>query len=116
MNYAIIKTGGKQYQVEEGKEILVDRIEAVEASSVDFPDVLLTRLGDDVLVGTPIVADARVTGKLVEQVKGDKIRVSKFKAKVNYRKTMGFRAQLSRILIESITVGGNTAEKKSKKA
>lgn len=105
MNYAIIQAQGKQYKVIEGKEILVGRIGKTE-EKITFPEVLLVRTDTKILVGNPYVEKGLVTGKFLEEVKGEKIRVSKFKAKVRYDKTIGFRPLYSRVLIEKITVDG----------
>jgi large subunit ribosomal protein L21 len=101
MNYVVIKTGGKQYKVSEGDVIEVDRL-AVDGEKVIFDDVLLKVTDSGVKIGAPTVKGEKVEGKLVEQTKGDKIRVSKFKSKVRYRRVTGFRASLSKVLIEKI--------------
>jgi large subunit ribosomal protein L21 len=101
MKYAVIKTGGKQYRVSEGDVIEVDRL-ATDGDKVVFEDVLLKVTDAGIKIGSPTVKGEKVEGKLVEQLKGDKIRVSKFKSKVRYRRVTGFRASLSKILIEKI--------------
>ena len=82
MKYAIIKAGGLQYQVCEGQEIDDDKV----------------------LVGQPVVKDAKVKGKVIDQILGDKIRIATYKAKSRYRKVKGHRDQLTRVLIEKIEV------------
>lgn len=111
MKYAIIATGGKQYKVTEGSSITVDRLPVEAESSYTFPEVLLFVDGD-VQLGSPVLSDVTVAGKVLEHSKGEKIRVSKFKAKAKYRRTTGFRASLTKVLIESI---GVTSEKKTTK-
>lgn len=101
MKYAVIKTGGKQYRVSEGDIIEVDKLE-VKEDRVIFDNVLLLVTDDSVQIGKPFILDAKVMGKLLEQKKGDKIRVAKFKSKVRYRRVAGFRAMLSKIQIEKI--------------
>ncbi len=101
MNYAVIKTGGKQYRVFEGDIIEVDKLE-VKEDRVVFDNVLLLVTEDSVQIGKPFIIDAKVKGKLLEQKKGDKIRVAKFKSKVRYRRVAGFRAMLSKVQIEKI--------------
>lgn len=97
--YAVLRIGGKQYKAEEGKEILVDKMLDLKAQ----PEVLLTVDGDKVSVGTPLVKDAKVTIKVVEEmVKGEKIDVYKYKAKSRYRKHTGFRAQMTKLLVEKL--------------
>ena len=101
MKYAVIKTGGKQYRVSEGDIIEVDKLE-VKDDQVVFDNVLLLVTDDSVQIGKPFIIDAKVKGKLLEQKKGEKIRVAKFKSKVRYRRVAGFRAMLSKIQIEKI--------------
>src|SRR5262245_49551395 len=93
MSYAVIKVGGKQYRVEEGERLLVDRL-ATEAGKTFTPDVLLAD-GD-------LDSKAVVTAKVLDHVKGEKIRIGKYRPKSGYRKHTGFRASLTRIEIESI--------------
>lgn len=105
MQYAVIKTGGKQHKVSEGEEILVDKLCVKEGSQIDFPEVLLVRRDNEVAIGDPLVKEGKVTGKVIGIVKGKKIRVSKFKAKVRYRRTIGFRPLYTKVLIEKIILG-----------
>ena len=74
--YAIIKTGGKQYCVEEGKVITIEKLDVETGAEVAFDEVLLVS-GDSVKIGQPTVAGAKVTGKVLEQGKGAKIRIFK---------------------------------------
>lgn len=106
MEYAVIKSGGKQYRVAAGDRITVDSVTAEPASELTIADVLLVVDGDNVLVGTPVVEGAKVTALVVDHKKGNKIRVSKFKSKVRYRKTTGFRASLTTLEIQSIEAKG----------
>lgn len=106
MKYAVIKSGSKQYRVSEGEEVVVDRIlSGKTGDKYDFRDVLLIKDGDNVAIGNPNVTDGSVRGKIIEELKGDKIDVYKFKAKVRYRRHTGFRSHLSKILIETISLG-----------
>ena len=93
--YAIIKTGGKQYCVEEGKKISVEKIDAQVGEEVCFDEVLLVS-GDETKVGQPTVAGAKVTAK------GSKIRIFKYKAKSNYRRRQGHRQPYTMVEIEKI--------------
>lgn len=104
MKYAVIKTGGKQYKVSEGDVIEIDRLPQ-ENGKVTFADVLLYVTDDSVKIGKPTVTGEKVEGTLVENFKGEKLRVSKYKSKVRYRKTIGFRASLSRVKIEKVGSG-----------
>jgi len=110
MQYAVIKTGGKQYRVSEGDTILVDRL-SQENGKISFNEVLLLVNDSDVKVGKPFIAGEAVEGNIVEHLKGDKIRVSKYKSKVRFRRTTGFRASLTKVQIEKI--GGVSKAKKT---
>ena len=113
MKYAVIKTGGKQYTVSEGDVIEIDRLPQ-ERGKVTFADVLLYVTDDSVKIGKPTVAGEKVEATLVENFKGEKVRVSKYKSKVRYRKTIGFRAYLSRVKIDK--VGSSVSKPKEKVA
>lgn len=98
--YAVVRISGKQHIVEEGKELLVDKL--ADPKKVD-PEVLLLVDGDKVIVGKPVIKDAKIKIKVLEEVeKGKKLRVFKYKAKSRYRKTIGFRPKHTRLLIEKI--------------
>lgn len=99
--YAIIKTGGKQYVVEEGKVISIEKLDVEEGAEVTFDEVLLVS-GDDVKIGAPNVEGAKVTGKVLEQGKERKIRIFKYKAKSNYRRRQGHRQPFTKVKIEKI--------------
>lgn len=114
MKYAIIASGGKQYKVEEGQTILVDKLEADKGKPYTFDKVLLARNDDEILIGNPYIASVKVSGKVLDQIKGDKLTISKFKAKVHYRRRIGFRPLYSKILIESVSFGKVAAPKKGK--
>jgi large subunit ribosomal protein L21 len=101
MNYAVIKTGGKQYKVAEGDIIEIDRIEGKDGKFT-FEEVLLLVNDGKVTVGKPFIAGEKVEAKILEDFKGVKVRVSKFKSKVRYRRTAGFRAFLTKVQIEKI--------------
>jgi large subunit ribosomal protein L21 len=108
MSYAVIKTGGKQYKVSEGDIIEIDRI-AGRDGKISFEEVLLLVNDGKVKVGKPFLSGEKVEGKILEDIRGEKVRVSKFKSKVRYRRTTGFRAALTRVQIEKI--GGTKEEK-----
>ena len=95
--YAIISVGGKQYRVREGEKLLVDRLKHGEGNTFQ-PTVLL--IGGN--GGTDLSPSATVTARIVADVKGDKIRIGKYRPKNGYKKHTGFRASLSQIEIESI--------------
>lgn len=102
MKYAIIATSGTQYKVEEGQVITIDKIEGETDTKGEIKSVLLVVDDETIKIGTPEVTGAKVEYQIINQYQGDKVRVSKFKAKSRYRKTMGFRAQLTDIKILSI--------------
>ena len=99
--YAIIATGGKQYRVSEGDVIYIEKIDAQVDSTVSF-DVLLVENEGDVKVGTPVVEGVKVEGKVVGQVRGDKIIVFKYKSKKNYRRKQGHRQPYTKVEITKI--------------
>jgi len=110
MSYAIISLGGKQYRVQEGQRLLVDRVPTEEGKTF-HPEVLM--LGGD---GKADLAPkgVQVTAKVVGSQLGEKIRIGKYKAKTGYRRRTGFRAKLSQIEIQSI--GGKRAASKEPEA
>lgn len=101
MKYSVIKTGGKQYRVSEDDVIEIDRLSS-DKSKVVFDNVLLSVSDSSVKIGKPYVSGAKVEAELLENLRGEKLRVSKFKSKVRYRKTIGFRAELSRVKIKKL--------------
>lgn len=107
MKYAVIKTGGKQYRVSEGDVIEIDRI-ADKNGKISFEDVLLVVSDGKVKLGKPTISGEKVEAKLLENIRGEKVRVAKYKAKVRYRRVTGFRAELSKVQIEKI---GGAAKK-----
>lgn len=100
--YAIIRAGGKQYRVEQGDVVRVERIEAALGSSVTLDDVLLVSSGDEVKVGSPRVAGASVVGTVVEQDRGPKVRVFKYKKRKHYRRTRGHRQHVTALRIDAV--------------
>jgi large subunit ribosomal protein L21 len=117
MTYAIVKLGGKQYRVQEGEQLLVDRL-AVDENATFQPEVLF--VGGD---GRADLAPkgVQVTAKVVGHVLGDKIRIGKYRKRTGYRRHNGFRAKLSQVQIEGITASRptkpkETAEEKPKAA
>ncbi len=104
--YAIIETGGKQLKISKGDVIDVERLDGAEGDSVVFDRVLAVKKDDgEMLVGSPVVAGARATGKIVSEFKDDKVLVFKYKNKVNYRRRRGHRQIRTKVLIEDIVAG-----------
>ena len=99
--YAIIATGGKQYRVSEGDVIYIEKLDAQVDSTVSF-DVLLVGNDGDVKIGTPVVEGVKVEGKVVGQIRGEKIVVFKYKAKKNYRRKQGHRQAYTKVEITKI--------------
>ena len=108
--YAIVQTGGKQYQVSPGDVIDVERLEAEEGATVELADIRMIG-GGDLMLGTPQVAGAHVVAEVQEQRKGPKLIVFKYKAKKHYRKKTGHRQQYTRLIINEIVVDGRVLAK-----
>ena len=100
--YAVIQTGGKQYRVQQGDVIFVEKIDSQADEAVTFDEVLLVNDGDQTKIGAPTVAGAKVEGKVLGQVKGQKIVVYKYKAKKNERKKQGHRQPYTKVEITAI--------------
>lgn len=101
MAYAVIKTGGKQYRIQEGDQLDVEKLDAAVDSEIQF-DVLLVGEGDSVKIGAPLVEGASVTAKVLGQIRGPKGVAFKFKRRKGFHKTKGFRRQLTKLQITSI--------------
>ena len=102
MKYAIIALQGKQYQVSEGQQLTVDLLPQKEGEELEVTDVLLLHDGQQVQVGTPLVAGASVKLKVVESGKDEKIRVCRDKSKSKYRKSIGHRQRITNLEVVSI--------------
>ncbi len=99
---AVIKTGGKQYIVKKGDEIKVEKIKEKKGDKIEFTDVLLVEKNKKVELGTPTIKEAKVTGKILEQGKEDKVVIFKYKPKKRYRKKTGHRQQYTKVEIIEI--------------
>ena len=103
--YAIIRAGGKQYRVEKGDVVRLERLDGTVGSSVTLDDVLLVSAGEgDVKVGSPKVEGASVTGTVVEQSRGTKIRIFKYKKRTHYRRTKGHRQSFTAVRIDKVQI------------
>lgn len=101
--FAVIQTGGKQYKVREGEIVTVEKLDLEDGKTVNFEVLLVSDdEGKDVKVGDPILKGAKVTGKVQETGKGDKVSVIKFKSKSRYRRNVGHRQPYTKVTIESI--------------
>lgn len=101
-NIAVIKTGGKQYIVEAGKKIKVEKLPLEEGKEVVFDEILLVENNDTVQIGTPTVKGAKVKGKVLSQGKGDKVIIFKFKSKKREKSKKGHRQPFTEVEITSI--------------
>ena len=101
MNYAVIRTGGKQYRVAPGDLLTVERLVGEVGAPVEFTEVLFTG-GDAVRIGTPLVEGARVTGQIVRQSRDRKILVYKKKRRKNYRRRRGHRQSITTVRVTEI--------------
>ena len=102
MNYAVIKTGGKQYKISEGNILDVDRLPQKKDQEMVFKEVLLASIDGKIEIGKPYLESVMVSAKIMDEIRGVKVRVAKFKAKSRYRRATGFRAELTKIKIEKI--------------
>jgi len=100
--YAVIQTGGKQYRVQPGDTLVVESLPGSAGDSVEFGEVLLVSNEDQVAVGRPLVEGAKVTGEIVEQGRGEKLVVYKFKRRKDYRRKTGHRQSYTSVKIGDI--------------
>jgi large subunit ribosomal protein L21 len=113
--YAIVEIAGQQFKVEKHDEIFVHRLEGEPGSKVEFKEVLLVDNNGKISVGTPHVEGSKISGKILEHARGDKVIVFKKKKRKGFQKETGHRQDFSKILIENISVKGAAKEKKAKK-
>ena len=100
--FAIIKTGGKQYKVNEGDIIFIEKLDVAEGETVTFEDVMAVSTADGLKLGAPTVEGARVTASVLKNGKGKKIYVMKYKAKKNEKKKIGHRQPYTKVQISAI--------------
>ncbi|MGD2128119.1 MAG: 50S ribosomal protein L21 [Lysobacterales bacterium] len=100
--YAVFKTGGKQYRASTGDILKVEKIEAEKGATVELDQVLMVGEGEDVKIGAPFVEGGKVTAKVVDHGRNDKIKIIKFKRRKNHRKQMGHRQYFTQIEITGI--------------
>ncbi|HET7509194.1 MAG TPA: 50S ribosomal protein L21 [Solirubrobacterales bacterium] len=108
-NYAVIESGGKQYKVEEGTSLLVDRLDAKEGDKDTLRPVLFG--GDDVVADGKGLEKVKVEAKVTEHLRGPKIKVFKYKAKKGYRRRAGHRSELTRLEVTTLKAGKAAAKK-----
>lgn len=100
--YAIVRTGGKQYQVAPGDIIEIEKLSAEVGESISFDEVLLVRDDNKIQVGTPLVGGSSVKGKVMAHDKAKKVLIFKFRRRKDFRKKNGHRQEFTRVKIEEI--------------
>ena len=105
MMHAVIKTGGKQYKVSPGDKLNVETLLVESGEDVVFDEVLLINDDSNIDVGEPLLAGAKVTAKVIEHGRGDKIRIIKFKRRKHYKRQMGHRQNYTRVEIIGVEKG-----------
>jgi large subunit ribosomal protein L21 len=100
--YAVFKTGGKQYRATTGDKLKVEKIEAEKGSTIELDQVLMVGEGEDVKIGSPYLEGGKVTAKVVDHGRGDKIKILKFKRRKHHMKRMGHRQYFTQLEITGI--------------
>ena len=100
--YAIVDIAGKQYKVTKDQYVYAPKLDAEEGTTLEFKNVLLIDNDSTIAIGTPTIAGATISGKVLEHVKGDKLVVFKKKRRKGYAKRNGHRQQFTKVMIESI--------------
>jgi large subunit ribosomal protein L21 len=101
--YAVVVSGGKQHRVEEGETLKLEKLNAEVGSSIDFDRILLVANGDDVKIGEPVVAGAKVSAEIVSHGRGKKVRIVKFKRRKHHMKQAGHRQWYTEVKITGIS-------------
>lgn len=110
MDYAVLKLSGKQYKVSEGDVLEVTRLPNEKSSKFEVTDVLLSSIGGEIKVGTPLVDKTGVEFEVVDHFRGPKIEIMRFKSKVRYRKHTGFRQEMTRLKVNKINAPAKLAK------
>ena len=103
--YAVVKTGGKEYRISPGDLIRVEKVEGRVGDRVTMEDILMVSHEGQVRIGNPLLANAVITGEIVQQVKGKKVLTYKMKRRKNYRRTKGHRQTYTYIKVNDISLG-----------
>ena len=111
--YAVVRTGGKQYRVEEGRAVKVDHLPGEPGDGVELGDVLLMGEGEAVTIGAPTIQGARVLGTIAEQGRDRKIIVFRYKSKTRSRKKTGHRQHFTKIVVDDILAAGQEPRPKA---
>ena len=101
--YAVIQSGGKQYRVKEGQIVRLEKINAEKGATVDFDKILMVGEGADLALGAPYLEGAKVAGEVVEQGRGKKVTIVKFKRRKHSRKQMGHRQWFTEVKITAVS-------------
>lgn len=101
--YVVININGRQYKTSLGEVLKIDKVPKKPGETVEFDQIMLLVDNDKVQIGQPFLSGVKVAAKVLEQIKGEKIRVARFKAKVRYRRVKGFRPLFTKVQIEKIT-------------
>ncbi len=104
MNYAVIKTGGKQHKVEEGEIIAIEKLNIEEGEKVEFEEVLAVKTDGKLQVGAPLLNGAKVTGTVISQEKDKKVVIIKMRRRQDYRSKQGHRQKITKVKIDSIKI------------
>jgi large subunit ribosomal protein L21 len=102
--YAIVNIAGKQFKVTKDQQVYAPKLQGEAGASVEFDEVLLADDNGTVSIGAPIITGAKVSGKILDHVKGDKVIVFKKKRRKGYKKKNGHRQDFTKVLIENITL------------
>ena len=100
--YAVVVTGGKQYRVEEGQTLKVEKLEVATGESIELEKVMLIGNGDDVKIGAPVVEGAKVVAEIINHGRHKKVKILKFKRRKHHMKQMGHRQWFTELKITSI--------------
>jgi large subunit ribosomal protein L21 len=103
--YAVVKTGGKEYRISQGDLIRVEKMEGKVGDQVTMKDILMVSHEDQIQVGNPLLANAVITGEIVQEMKGKKVLTYKMKRRKNYRRTKGHRQTYTYIRVNDIHLG-----------
>ncbi|MDU4566812.1 MULTISPECIES: 50S ribosomal protein L21 [Pasteurellaceae] len=100
--YAVFQSGGKQHRVSEGQVVRLEKLELATGATVEFDSVLMVVNGEDVKIGAPVVAGAKVVAEVVTQGRGDKVKIVKFRRRKHSRKQQGHRQWFTEVKITGI--------------
>ncbi len=114
--YAVVRTGGKQYRVQEGRALTVERLPGEPGDTVELGEVLLLADGDDITIGAPSIEGARIVGTIAEQGRAKKIIVFRYKAKTRARKKNGHRQHFTKLIVSNILGPGQEPKAKQEES